>query len=299
MGYAELKNNLLEFCDWVNNDTEELDYDSTADFYKTCVDESFVRQFTNRESGHSGDTLRVSSLGKPAVLQALKVLGYSDNSTDKPTRQLRYIFHLGDNFEAYILMLAKAYGYTLIEPQSEVDFMGVKGHIDCVFGTSDGDALIEVKTMSQRYYNSFSKKQDDDRGYITQGAVYSRCLNLPLFWLCFDKGTGKVNLVEPDADQFSTALKRAERIIPLLRGVHSVECVLTKFKAPPASPEIYKRSQTGMYLLPESMKWSSFAPVFYELADGLNQYNKPTKYVVSYNDVETATDELRKLGHVL
>ncbi len=298
MGYDKLKQNLLDFVEWVNNDTEELDYDSTADFYRTCVDESFVRQFTNRESGHSGDTLRVSALGKPAVLQALKVLGYSDNSTEKPNRQLRYIFHLGDNFEAYILMLAKAYGYTLIKPQAEVDYMGVKGHIDCVFGTKDGDALIEVKTMSQRYFNSFSKKQDDDRGYITQAAVYSECLQLPLFWLCFDKGTGKVHLVEPSKEQLSKALNRAARIIPLLREVRSVECVLTKFKAPPATPEVYKRSETGLYLLPESMKWSSFVPVFYELADGLNQYNKPTRYVVSYNDVETATQALENLSNV-
>lgn len=278
-----LLSELQAFVEWVNSDTQEwLLSDEDVEEYIKGVRDSFKRKYLSKEA--KGNQLRLSALGKPAVLNALTKLGHVESS--KVTNKLKHIFHTGDMFESFIFAAAKAYGYNLICDQQEVEFEGVLGHIDGVLDAPLGQVLVEVKTMSQNYFGQFTKKQNDDRGYVTQLATYQHCMSLDAYWLCLNKSTHEVVLVQPDAIQLADALNRAKRVVERMRQVNTLSDVLKVFKAPPAVEEVYRRSGTGRYILPESMRWSEYASCFYELMTDTNGYGKPTQYVVGYRTPE-------------
>lgn len=247
-----------------------------ANEYAQAEADSLMRQFDPNKEEKS-TALRVSSLGKPAVLQALKVLGYDENGY--VSNKMRHIFKTGDTFESYLIALCKVFGAEVSLAQAEVEFMGVKGHIDFVY---NNECIVEVKTASPNYFSKFVREPNDDRGYITQAAIYSKCLNLPIYWLMLNKATHELAIVTPDSTKLESAVSRAERIIPLLTSISSTSDVLTKFRVPPAVEETYRRKKTGYYVMPDSMKYSSFAPLFYELEEEENK-----RYVTGYRDSET------------
>lgn len=256
-----------------------------ANEYAEAVKQSFIRNYTTNDvCEKESPALRVSSLGKPTVLQALSVLGYKE--TDTIEGKLNHIFHTGDLFEALAIAVAKGRCYHVADEQAEVEFEGVKGHIDFILNNT----LVEVKTMSSQYHLKFSKNPNDDRGYITQLAVYSHCLGLSGNWLALNKGTHTVTSIEPDEDVLQAALARVKRILPFLRNLDSFKDVIEKIPCPP--PVYDKRS--GLYVVPESMKWSVFAPVFYEIEPVL--VGKTLKHaVVSINDTHKAKENLNAL----
>ncbi len=303
-----MKEELERFIIWVNGEHTPLGYDDTASFYRTAIEESFARQFTDKGDDQERNDLRVSSIGKPCVLQALKLLGYSEPA---PERKMRFVFHLGDIFEAYITLLAKAYGFNVITPQAEVNFNGVLGHIDFILQspTTGEMAVIELKTMSGSYWNKFHTsyrgeyfaKEDptcDTRGYIAQAAIYSHCIGLPIYWIVMDKSRNLTHLVQPVQENLDAAIYKAEKIIPKLRQVQQFNDVLTLFKAPPGIPEFSGRGRnkeaTGNYTLVESMQYSPFRHVFYDLVLA-NKWNEQIEYIVDYRSPEEAKEVLEEL----
>ncbi len=303
-----MKEELERFCTWVNGEHTPLGYDDTASFYRTAIEESFARQFTDKGDDQERDTLRVSSIGKPCVLQALKLLGYHE---PPPERKMRFVFHLGDIFEAYLTLLAKAYGFEVVTPQAEVDFLGVKGHIDFILRNpiTKEMAVIELKTMSGSYWNKFHTsyrgeyfaKEDpscDTRGYLAQGAIYSHCTGLPLYWIVMDKSRNLTHLVQPVEENFEAAIRKATKIIPKLRQVEKFDDVLRLFKAPPGVPEFSGRGRnkeaTGNFTLVESMQYSPFRHIFYEL-EPAQKWNEQIEYIVDYRSPEEAKEVLEEL----
>lgn len=297
---------LADFCRWVNEEVggqgplPSLDHGSYGDRVAGSLNRHFAE---DRQKGG----LRISSMGKPAVLQALAALGYTEL---EPRGKMRWTFHLGDIYEHFIGLMLETYGYTILCDQMDpeatyVETLGVGGHYDYLVQTREEPALlVEVKTMGPGYARKFRKTPNDARGYITQLAMYQAALSeqyetqVPAVWLCLDKGTGETFFVEPFPGLFQGALARVEMVVPLLRKVKSEDDVLAPrglFQAPPPQAEVYRRQQTGHFILPESMMYSPFAPAFYDLEPGLNGYNSPQRYVVGMKGPEAMKKTLEKL----
>lgn len=274
----------------VDESTAQAKLDIAQDLAED-VKASFMRQFVLPRPADE-PYLRVSSLGKPAVLQALNLLGHG-KLTDHTTK-LRHIFFTGDVFESYVVAYMRFMGWSVQRQQEELDFMGVKGHIDGVLNIPGyGSALLEFKTMSQNYFSAFTKAPNDNRGYITQLAIYSHCLDLPAVWCVINKGTHEVRLIKPDQDDLDAALTRAKRIIPKLQAVTKLEDVVTLFKAPPPEEELYRNKVTGLYKVPESMRYSKFRHAFYAIKQGKSKGGAYREYVKDVRRPEVALELLQ------
>lgn len=271
--------NVNEFAEWLNHGTDNFNFtDKELAEYEAAVSQSIKRQFTL--SSPSRD-YRVSSLGKPAICQALTKLGYGTEY--QTANKLRYTYHTGDVFEAYLLTLAKKAGLRTYNEQREVNFNGILGHIDAELD----DFVLEVKTMSPYYYDKFVVNPNDDRGYITQLSVYSDCLDKPGVWLCVNKATSEVTLVPLTEEVKAPYLKRAKALVPLLKGVKSIDDALA-FTVPKPVDELRYRKPTGRLVLPENIKWSELRSCLYDLVDG----EKYKQYVVGIPDKEVVKERL-------
>jgi len=289
---------LAECITWLSEGKEEVGQHVNVQYTK-LVSESFYKQFCHKEGSHT--TIRVSSLGKPAVLQSMNVLGYNDVPIDLLSK---YRFHMGDTFEAYLIVMMDWYfrtNYNLKQyaHQAELEFNGITGHIDFVQETPAGAVVIEAKTMNDNYFQRFTKAPDDNRGYVTQLAIYSHCLGIPAFWVAFNKGTHELAVVAPEPNVTEAALIRANKVIPPLKEIRKVEQIWNHFSAPPPVPEIYRKTETGLYMVPESMRYSQFSEMFYAIGYGKDNYGRQKRYVVEpyYNDATTATKILTDMGY--
>lgn len=280
-----------------DNDTEfALDEESLVR-YGDAVATSLHRQY-NHPGEEEGEVrpLRVSSLGKPVVYQAMHALGYDDLLPAKKPGKLRYIFGNGDYFEEQILVVLKSLGYKVTQEQAEIDFRGIKGHIDAVIEDTDGTKyVLEIKTMSPRYYSSFKKVQDDDRGYATQLSVYSEALGLPGVWLCLDKSSSNCAVLPLQDATKQGAIERLDAILEPLRNIKELTDIFEIADAPPGVPEIYKKKPTGRLLLHPTVKFWEWRSVFYELVTDKNGYRKETEYVVRHRTPPEARAELDRL----
>lgn len=280
---------LADFCDWLNNKiggdtiTPEL-----AKIYGQSMEQSINRHF-NEERAKNG--LRMSNLGKPAVILALAKLGYYE---PEPAGVLRFIFHLGDVYENFIEIMMQAYGITILESQPLLEWHGIQGHADFVIESpvTGEPLLVEAKTMSDNYFRRFSKKPDDDRGYVTQLALYQNALGCDTSWLAFNKGKNINAEFRPDYDLFQMALVRAERVYKRVERVNTIDDVLKLFRPPPPGTEMFQKKPTGMRILPDSMAWSPFATALYKTSDGINNYGKPRVYVHDIANTEHMVNQL-------
>jgi hypothetical protein len=263
--------------------------------YGAALADSLNKHFAeDREKGG----LRMSNIGKPATVLALAKLGYVE---PEPRGRSRVIFHLGDVFENLLEVLMQAYGIEILESQSELHHLGLTGHLDYVVKSPvTGDPIIvEAKTMSPNYSRIFRKNIPNDRGYVTQLAMYTAAKDIPGTWICFDKGTAETFEVAPTEGIFQGALQKAEDVINRLDQVKTLEDILHTsggfFRAPPPQPEKYKGSMTGKYLLPTTFKLSPFKTALYKISDGVNGYGKSTVYVDDYADYDHMRNELEFL----
>ncbi len=193
-------------------------------------------------------------------------------------------FHLGDVFESLIVQILSASGVSVTDTQLEVYLDDIPGHID---GIVNEDTVIEIKTMSDSYFRKFTKEPDDSRGYLTQLNTYCHVLGGKHgVWLCLNKQTNDLALVPLVPDK--QVIQRAKDVIKYVKEVNSFADIFEYFQAPDAEREVFKRQDTGKYVLPESMRYCIFAPCFYEIQQELNGYKKLTDYVVGYNDLDTA-----------
>jgi len=267
--------------------------ESSLNLYKEGVEQSLKRHLNPREK-YTG--LRLSQLGKPAVMQALWGMGFEYDGGI--ALKQRITFHLGDVFESLLIFILEAAGYKIVDHNNStlfhetvggdnrIVYNGVPGHSDIVVESPEGEKfIIEAKTANDRYYTSFMKKPDDERGYVTQLALYEQCLGLPGCWVFFNKNTSEIGVQFLTDELREQATNRANHLIPLL-----TECTdwgkLAEYvhdgllQAPPPAPEVFKRSQTGACLVPPSMKFTKYRHVFYDIVVDNNGYNKPTEYVV-------------------
>jgi hypothetical protein len=261
--------------------------------YKDGVEMSLRRHMNPREK-YTG--LRLSQLGKPAVMQALWGMGFEYDGGI--ALKQRITFHLGDVFESLLIFLLEAAGYKIVDHNNNtlfhetvggdnrIVYQGVPGHSDIVVESPEGERfIIEAKTSNDRYFNSFMKKPDDERGYVTQLSLYEKCLDLPGCWVFFNKNTSEIGVQFLTDELREQSTNRANHLIPLLTDCNSFEKLAAhvydgSFQAPPPAPEVFKRSHTGAYLVPPSMKFTKYRHVFYDIIVDNNGYNKPTEYVV-------------------
>lgn len=277
-----------EFTDWWNNDVG-ADVEFGGDD-SLALDQSFTRHFVE---GRQKPGVRMSNLGKPAVITALMKLGYTEPD---PKGKLRYIFYLGDVFENTLEYFLKSYGFTIVSSQGQVKWKyNLTGHYDFIVEKDGQQVLVEAKTMSANYSRVFQQNPNDDRGYLTQMALYQNCLQLPSVWLCLDKGSGEMFSVDANPGILYERLLRAENVLKRLQNVRDLSDVLTAFKAPPPRPEIFKGEPSGKYLLPQSIAYSPFTPAIYKLSQGSNGYGKPTTYVDDVADTEYMRRQLEVL----
>lgn len=281
-----MKPTLENFALWFNTNRGTLARMSTfADIYAEEIKGSFLRQF-HREDDHA--PVSMSGLGKPAVMTAMKKLGYAE---DPPTVSLHYLFHLGDIFEAYVTAAMNAWGIPCVGYQRELSYRGVTGHIDFICEEFGHSTLVDAKTMSHWYFTEFCAEPNDNRGYITQLALYSKLLDLPEpAWVCLDKEKCLIKIVRMNQDLVEPAMARVDNIITRLERVNEFEDILTQFKAPPPRAQIRKGVENGNYLLPPSMYGWKYNPVFYKLA-----VEKDTTYVIGINDAREARQALYEL----
>jgi hypothetical protein len=280
-----------DFVDWFNNEIgSEL-----TDHVGLGLDAAFERHF-KEERQKPG--VRMSSMGKPALVTALQKLGYYE---PEPKGHLRYIFFLGDVFENVLGVLLEAYGYKILADQTKhpedtaVEWGGLKGHFDYLVEIDGKPVVVEAKTMSGNYARQFYKEPNDDRGYITQLALYSAATGHPAVWLCMDKSDGKMTEVLPDVPYMVDAVERAKEVLDRLDGMESLEDAFNLFRPPPARPEVFQRQETGKHLVPTSMSFSPYKSAVYKLSPAFNGYNKLTDYVYAYGDAEHAEEELKGL----
>lgn len=122
------------------------------------------------ESSGGGDALRMSNAGEKCV----RKLWYRQNSPEKaepisgPTR-LKFL--IGDIHGLIIPQLAEQADHKVEALEEEVEFEGVKGHIDAII---DG-TLIDVKSANSRGMEKFRKhelERDDPFNYLTQLDLY-------------------------------------------------------------------------------------------------------------------------------
>lgn len=277
------------FVDWFNNDmgTEDLVVPVNLG-----LDESFSRHFAQHRQKPG---VRMSSLGKPAIITALQKLGYFE---PEPKGKLKYIFFQGDVFENVLGTLLENYGHKVVVDQTAnpedtlVEWNGVTGHYDFIVNVGGQDVLVEAKTMSGNYSRTFKDYPDDDRGYVTQLALYAYTTGLPCTWLCYDKNASEMFEVVPDPLLLASARERAERVVKRLGHVNTIEDVFQYFRPPPGRNEVFQKQESGRLLIPQSMAWSPYKSVVYKLSEEPNGYNKPTNYIHEYADAEHAQKEL-------
>ncbi len=289
---------LEDFCRFLNEEVGghgKLELPTDWD-YGTAMQKSLERHYAE---DRQKDGLRISGMGKPAVVQALMKLGYGE---PEPRGKMRFIFHFGDMYELWLGVMLRVYGFEVLGDQMEdeatfITSRGIGGHYDYLIGEGDDKLLLEVKTMSEGYARNFKKDPNDERGYLTQLAMYWDGLGkeVPAAWLCFNKGTNEAFYVEPHIDAMEGALQRVDRVLPRLKALTHEDEVLEVFQAPPPELEKYRRSETGAYVLPGSMKWSPFAPAFYHLEEHPNKYGRTVKYVVGMKNTDEMKTEIDRL----
>lgn len=282
---------LEEFANWLNEDVggEGKLPDLKHGSYGEAMGQSLARHYSeDRQKGG----LRMSSMGKPASVIALEHLGYSE---PEPRGKSRLIFHTGDMFENFLEVMLQTYGIEIISSQGEVSYKGIKGHYDYIVNLGGQHVVVEAKTMSANYAKQFKRGVNDVRGYLTQLSLYWSATMLPAVWVCLDKGTNEVFIVEPIEEEMYDALSRVDNILGRIDKINTIEDVFKQTQVPPARPEVYKGSETGRLLLPTSMSYSTYKHALYKLVDDYNGYGKFTTYVEDVADNNHMRENLDRM----
>ena len=281
---------LTQFVKWFNLGDSNIELSTTnVRSMSADITHATISSFCDHR-----DWIGVSELGKPAVLLGLKKLGITLD-TLTPARKMNMFF--GNAFEAGLIALMRARGL-LIHTQTPLDFNGIPGHIDMLV---DG-CVVEVKTMSEGYFRQFTETMNDDRGYITQLAVYSHCVGAPGVFLCYDKAATvhddktPLRLITPPPNLLEERLARAVDVVGTLDSIVCLHDIFEYMEPPAPRAEIYRGNETGNYLIPECMKYTAARHIFYKIEDALNGYKKPTSYIVGINTYDEAMEVLHELG---
>jgi hypothetical protein len=293
MGNTEI---LKEFCEWFNNASREEIKPLNHHRYYYAVMNSFNDQFMSQSKR---DYIGFSQLYKHELLLGLVKLGFSSESSISVKNAVT--FHYGDIFEGLIIELMRSQGITIEDEQKtlEVTFNdeAFKGHID---GRFDG-TLIEVKTMSNDYFKKFVKEPNDFRGYLTQLGFYYEYLDSVhnAAWLCYNKQTNVLQIVEPDLEQLEAYCKIGLDKARRLSQIKDVRSLLENVNIPAPVPEVFKKEKTGKYMLPYSLRdLTKVVNIFFDTYQEKDGYGKMKTYVKQQKTNEEIITQLEAFQNV-
>ncbi|UZV39987.1 hypothetical protein LPP2_g19 [Leptolyngbya phage LPP-2, strain SPI] len=262
---------ITTFIEQYNNNDLYLEvFGYGYDTYVSAVRDSYRRQFINERQQEN--RLRVSSLGKYAVVQALQCFGVHEDRGNIRGAQAD-MFHVGDVTEAKLIALMKAYGLQVTHEQHEVTWHGVLGHMDCVV---DG-MVIDVKTCNDGNFKRYQKKLP--LTYLTQIGVYADALKYANCGiLLYNRNTCELALSVPDHDDIKEALERAEHIATAIPTLDSVSQIWEHFDTPDPLEEVFQKQKTGRYYVPYDVR-SPYDELLYETVSDVSGYGNERKYV--------------------
>lgn len=264
-----------------------------AHLYGQAAEASLKRQWSERENGN---TLRVSSLGRPAVLQALTTFGYHE--AEYPNR-LRRIFTRGDVDEAELIALMNAHGLPVVRQQEEIEWNGVLGHTDGEVFEGGEFTIFDIKTTQPYKFDKWKKSGIDNDAYITQIAVYQEATKAQRAAIVVsNKANSELTVQYFTPEELEPYKTRALRVVEAIRSLDSVNDIFssTIIQAPPVERHICKRKAVdGVFTVPESMRYSPFRSVFYKTYSEKNCYSKLTEYVEDYRFGNESIKELERL----
>lgn len=255
---------------------------------------SLVRQYV--EDNTEQTIWRLSQVGRQPALDILaryfKVIPVGGSFTVTP--QQRYLFHVGDTFEAWVVFTLKRLGYTILESQTPVNYYGVGGHIDflCQDPTDKEVFVLETKTACSFYFDQCGKYgTGDERGYLTQLGAYvesyrDRYPDIQGYWLMTHKDTQAFHIEKVLKENYEPRLDRLRKIVDASSTLTCFDEAYTLFRPQPPSVEIKAKQvsrwpDTGRPKLyvPACIKFPDIHYVYYE---GKNIYNQPRRYVTDY-----------------
>jgi hypothetical protein len=142
--------------------------------------------------------------------------------------------------------------------------------------------IIDTKLTNSKYFNYLNKfGLDDDRGYLTQLALYGAAFGWCRCALMFgDRETGRVMLLEPHADDLEECYNRAMEVCQILHKCKRFNDIYKYIDPPPPVPEVYRGQHTGNFILPYQMK--GLHEFWYKVRHGTNKYGDSRLYVDSY-----------------
>lgn len=236
--------------------------------------------------------VRVSNLGKPGLdIHAHRL--HPEWFTNDKTERLIQLFHAGDTFEADFYFHLHRFGYHVKETQVTVNYRGIVGHTDMIISEGGSDVLLELKTCAANRFNLMSRGQKNmPLTYLTQMAVYQKELNIPAYWVLYNKDDSDIAVVPYTVDE--ETLARADYLIDSLASVDSWEEAYSWFNPPPPEAEKYQSSLTGNYKVPQCVD-KQLAPHIYEIVETLNNYKKMTRYVTHYKNWDGSLIDLENL----
>lgn len=257
-------------------------------------EQSLVRQYVEDDTKQT--IWRLSQVGRQPALEILArhfgVIPLGGSSTVTP--QQRYLFHVGDTFEAWVVFTLKRLGYSILESQSSVKYHGIGGHIDFLCqDPTDGEVFVlETKTACSFYFDQCEKHgTGDERGYLTQLGAYvesyrDKYPDIQGYWLMTHKDTQAFHIERALKEKYEPRLNRLRKVVDAANSLTCFDEAYTLFRPQPPSVEIKNKqvarwADTGRPKLyvPASIKFPDIHYVYYE---GKNIYNQPRKYVTDY-----------------
>jgi hypothetical protein len=257
-------------------------------------EQSLVRQYVQDNTEQT--IWRLSQVGRQPALDILaryfNVIPLGGSFTVTP--QQRYLFHVGDTFEAWVVFTLKRLGYTIIESQTSVNYHGVGGHIDFLCqDPTDGEVFVlETKTACSFYFDQCSKYgTDDERGYLTQLGAYvesyrEKYPDIQGYWLMTHKDTQTFHIERAEKEKYEPRLDRLRKIVDASSTLTCFDEAYTLFRPQPPSVEL-KNKQVAYWshndrpklYVPASIKFPDLHYVWY---DAKNIYGQPRKYIEDY-----------------
>lgn len=256
---------------------------------------SLVRQYVEDDTQQT--VWRLSQIGRQPALEILArhfgVIPVGGSFTVSP--QQRYLFHVGDAFEAWVVFTLKRLGYTILESQSSVNYCGIGGHIDFLCqDPTDGEVFVlETKTACSFYYDQCSKYGvNDDRGYLTQLGAYVESfrdkypdIDIQGYWLMSHKDNQSFHIEKVQKEKYEPRLERLRKIVSASKTLTCFDEAYTLFRPVPPSVELknkqpaYWKDDRPKLYVPASIKYPD---LHYEWYDSKNIYGQPRKYVSDY-----------------
>lgn len=234
--------------------------------FKNTIEWALKRQLQRQESKAK---LRCSLLGHCPKKIAYMLMG-EDKRELQPRARVTFLF--GDIIEAIAVTLIKsASGIELIDQQKEIDFEGVKGHIDGVVIIDNKKYLFECKSMSDFSFRDLQRTGlDNTWGYLTQTNVYLEALGLnEAILFAINKNTGAFDEVLIKKD--FKIIEEAKRTIKMIREFEKTG------KLPPRKfdfvPEFFRKKETGKYILPVQCSYCAYLETCWS-----GQYEKVLRY---------------------